>query len=172
MKAKGKSTIAFGGKQAEPISSSGCPRRGWGRVMLPYTRNGAISTRLADDDRRGGRISDDTRLRLDLDSAQMRMARQRGHVVEFREGDVGARQDLDQRRSLETREGSRDEAVGPYSIAYARDIARKTRIRRETGIAEKVLAEAAAVAEQRMKEKFPEIPSGLPSMESSSESTS
>ena len=38
--------------------------------------------------------------------------------------------------------------------------------------AEKVLAEAAAVAETRMKEKFPEIPSGLPSMESSSESTS
>ena len=38
--------------------------------------------------------------------------------------------------------------------------------------AEKVLAEAAAVAESRMKEKFPEIPSGLPSMEGSSESTS
>ena len=38
--------------------------------------------------------------------------------------------------------------------------------------AEKVLAEAAAVAEQRMKEKFPEIPSGLPSMEGSTESTS
>src|SRR5271157_2956684 len=38
--------------------------------------------------------------------------------------------------------------------------------------AEKVLAEAAAVAESRMKEKFPEIPSGLPSMESSTESTS
>jgi division protein CdvB (Snf7/Vps24/ESCRT-III family) len=38
--------------------------------------------------------------------------------------------------------------------------------------AEKVLAEAAAVAESRMKEKFPEIPSGLPSMEGSTESTS
>ncbi len=38
--------------------------------------------------------------------------------------------------------------------------------------AEKVLAEAAAVAEQRMKEKFPEIPSGLPSMDSPTESTS
>jgi division protein CdvB (Snf7/Vps24/ESCRT-III family) len=38
--------------------------------------------------------------------------------------------------------------------------------------AEKVFAEAAAVAEKRMKEKFPEIPSGLPSMESSTESTS
>jgi division protein CdvB (Snf7/Vps24/ESCRT-III family) len=37
--------------------------------------------------------------------------------------------------------------------------------------AEKVLAEAAAVAESRMKEKFPEIPSGLPSMEESTEST-
>jgi division protein CdvB (Snf7/Vps24/ESCRT-III family) len=37
--------------------------------------------------------------------------------------------------------------------------------------AEKVLAEAAAVAESRMKEKFPEIPSGLPSMEGSAEST-
>jgi len=36
--------------------------------------------------------------------------------------------------------------------------------------AEKVLAEAAAVAESRMKEKFPEIPSGLPSMEGSTES--
>ena len=37
--------------------------------------------------------------------------------------------------------------------------------------AEKVLAEAAAVAEQRMKDKFPEIPSGLPSM-GSTEGTS
>jgi division protein CdvB (Snf7/Vps24/ESCRT-III family) len=38
--------------------------------------------------------------------------------------------------------------------------------------AEKVLAEAAAVAEQRMKDKFPEIPSGLPSMGSAEEGTS
>jgi division protein CdvB (Snf7/Vps24/ESCRT-III family) len=37
--------------------------------------------------------------------------------------------------------------------------------------AEKVLAEAAAVAEQRMKDKFPEIPSGLPSI-GSAEGTS
>ena len=37
--------------------------------------------------------------------------------------------------------------------------------------AEKVLAEAAAVAEQRMKEKFPEIPSGLPSVEGSAETS-
>jgi len=37
--------------------------------------------------------------------------------------------------------------------------------------AEKVLAEAAAVAESRMKEKFPEIPSGLSSMDESAEST-
>jgi len=37
--------------------------------------------------------------------------------------------------------------------------------------AEKVLAEAAAVAESRMKEKFPEIPTGLPSMDESTEST-
>jgi len=37
--------------------------------------------------------------------------------------------------------------------------------------AEKVLAEAAAVAEQRMKDKFPEIPTGLPSV-GSAEGTS
>lgn len=38
--------------------------------------------------------------------------------------------------------------------------------------AEKVLAEASAVAEQRMKEKFPEIPVTLPSTEGSTEGTS
>ena len=38
--------------------------------------------------------------------------------------------------------------------------------------AEKVLAEAAAVAEQRMKEKFPDIPSGLPSVEGTTEASS
>jgi division protein CdvB (Snf7/Vps24/ESCRT-III family) len=38
--------------------------------------------------------------------------------------------------------------------------------------AEKVLAEAAAVAEQRMKEKFPDIPSGLPSVEGTAEASS
>jgi division protein CdvB (Snf7/Vps24/ESCRT-III family) len=38
--------------------------------------------------------------------------------------------------------------------------------------AEKILAEASAVAETRMKEKFPEIPTGLPSAESSTEGTS
>jgi division protein CdvB (Snf7/Vps24/ESCRT-III family) len=38
--------------------------------------------------------------------------------------------------------------------------------------AEKVLAEASAVAEQRMKEKFPEIPSALPSTENTTEGTS
>ncbi len=37
--------------------------------------------------------------------------------------------------------------------------------------AEKVLAEAAVVAESRMKEKFPEIPSGLPTMDAGAEST-
>jgi division protein CdvB (Snf7/Vps24/ESCRT-III family) len=38
--------------------------------------------------------------------------------------------------------------------------------------AEKVLAEAAAVAESRMKEKFPEIPSGLSSLDEPSATTS
>lgn len=38
--------------------------------------------------------------------------------------------------------------------------------------AEKVLGEASAVAEQRMKDKFPEIPAGLPSAEGSAEGTS
>jgi len=38
--------------------------------------------------------------------------------------------------------------------------------------AEKILAEASAVAETRMKEKFPEIPSTLPSAESTTEGTS
>ena len=38
--------------------------------------------------------------------------------------------------------------------------------------AEKVLAEASAVAEQRMKEKFPEIPVTLPSTEGNTERTS
>jgi division protein CdvB (Snf7/Vps24/ESCRT-III family) len=38
--------------------------------------------------------------------------------------------------------------------------------------AERVLAEASAVAEQRMKEKFPEIPVTLPSTEGSTEGTS
>jgi len=37
---------------------------------------------------------------------------------------------------------------------------------------EKILAEASAVAEQRMREKFPEIPSQLPTVEESSESGS
>jgi division protein CdvB (Snf7/Vps24/ESCRT-III family) len=32
--------------------------------------------------------------------------------------------------------------------------------------AEKILAEASAVAEQRMKEKFPELPTGVPTGES------
>ena len=38
--------------------------------------------------------------------------------------------------------------------------------------AEKVLAEASAVAEQRMKEKFPEIPVTLPSTEGNTQGTS
>ncbi|MDA4121456.1 MAG: Snf7 family protein [Thaumarchaeota archaeon] len=38
--------------------------------------------------------------------------------------------------------------------------------------AEKILAEASAVAEQRMKERFPEVPAGLPAQESTSEGTS
>ncbi len=38
--------------------------------------------------------------------------------------------------------------------------------------AEKILAEASAVAETRMKEKFPEIPATLPSAESTTEGTS
>jgi division protein CdvB (Snf7/Vps24/ESCRT-III family) len=38
--------------------------------------------------------------------------------------------------------------------------------------AEKVLAEASAVAEQRMKEKFPEIPTALPSTDTTTEGTS
>ena len=38
--------------------------------------------------------------------------------------------------------------------------------------AEKILAEASAVAETRMKEKFPEIPTTLPSAESTTEGTS
>src|SRR5215471_9072701 len=38
--------------------------------------------------------------------------------------------------------------------------------------AEKVLAEAAAVAESRMREKFPEIPATLPSAESTTEGSS
>lgn len=37
---------------------------------------------------------------------------------------------------------------------------------------EKILAEASAVAEQRMREKFPEIPSQLPTVEENSESGS
>ncbi|QQG49130.1 MAG: hypothetical protein HY247_02115 [archaeon] len=37
--------------------------------------------------------------------------------------------------------------------------------------AEKILAEASAVAEQRMKEKFPEIPTSLPSAESGTETS-
>jgi division protein CdvB (Snf7/Vps24/ESCRT-III family) len=37
--------------------------------------------------------------------------------------------------------------------------------------AERILAEASAVAEQRMKEKFPEIPSTLPSAEAGTESS-
>jgi len=38
--------------------------------------------------------------------------------------------------------------------------------------AEKILAEASAVAETRMKEKFPEIPAGLPSAEAGTEGAS
>jgi division protein CdvB (Snf7/Vps24/ESCRT-III family) len=38
--------------------------------------------------------------------------------------------------------------------------------------AERIMAEASAVAEQRMKEKFPEIPATLPSAETSTEGTS
>jgi division protein CdvB (Snf7/Vps24/ESCRT-III family) len=38
--------------------------------------------------------------------------------------------------------------------------------------AERIMAEASAVAEQRMKEKFPEIPTTLPSAETSTEGTS
>ncbi len=38
--------------------------------------------------------------------------------------------------------------------------------------AEKILSEASAVAEQRMKEKFPEIPSTLPSAEAGTETSS
>lgn len=38
--------------------------------------------------------------------------------------------------------------------------------------AERILAEASAVAEQRMREKFPEIPTSLPSTEQSSEGSS
>jgi len=38
--------------------------------------------------------------------------------------------------------------------------------------AERILAEASAVAEQRMKDKFPEIPASLPSAEAGSEGTS
>ena len=38
--------------------------------------------------------------------------------------------------------------------------------------AEKILAEASAVAEQRMKDRFPEVPAVLPSTESSTEGTS
>jgi len=38
--------------------------------------------------------------------------------------------------------------------------------------AEKILAEASAVAEQRMRDKFPEIPTELPSTESNTEGTS
>jgi division protein CdvB (Snf7/Vps24/ESCRT-III family) len=38
--------------------------------------------------------------------------------------------------------------------------------------AERILAEASAVAEQRMKEKFPEVPVVLPSAESTTEGTS
>lgn len=37
--------------------------------------------------------------------------------------------------------------------------------------AERILAEASAVAEQRMKERFPEIPTSLPSAEGSTEGT-
>jgi division protein CdvB (Snf7/Vps24/ESCRT-III family) len=32
--------------------------------------------------------------------------------------------------------------------------------------AEKIIAEASAVAEQRMKDKFPELPTGVPTEES------
>ena len=38
--------------------------------------------------------------------------------------------------------------------------------------AEKIMAEASAVAEQRMKERFPEIPANLPSAESGTETSS
>ena len=38
--------------------------------------------------------------------------------------------------------------------------------------AERILAEASAVAETRMREKFPEIPTGLPSAEAGTEGTS
>jgi division protein CdvB (Snf7/Vps24/ESCRT-III family) len=38
--------------------------------------------------------------------------------------------------------------------------------------AERILSEASAVAEQRMKEKFPEIPSTLPSAEAGTETSS
>ncbi|MBI3841017.1 MAG: hypothetical protein HY297_03565 [Thaumarchaeota archaeon] len=37
--------------------------------------------------------------------------------------------------------------------------------------AERILSEASAVAEQRMKEKFPEIPTSLPSAESGTETS-